>query len=442
VSRFRLNRRALLRGAGGVAIALPWLEIMGTPKPVHAAAQPARRFVAVYTPGGSVLENWLPKGTRDDFELSPILSPLESVRSHLVVAAGLEMKVAKLEAGHPQAGMVAWLTGCSYMEQGNSPPETPSLDIVLARLLSGDPAAEPLYQAIRWATGIRDGGRGSRNNIVSYRAGALGPEPVLPRIDPKKTWQLLFGELPMVEGSWRKSTLDAVLQRYKKLSLKLGSRDRQRLEQHMSQLRRVEQEVKAQCAPPELPDLAGYDPSMGPMQSQSTDAAIPKVGKLMMDMLVMALACEKASVATLQWADAVADYTLPWLDLPGNQVQNHYEHNREYHPIELTKIFTWYSAQHAYLIEQMAASEMGPGLSLLNESVVFFGSHQQNPADHTKTNMPFLLAGGGGGLRGNRFLQFDGRSHNDLLTSIANLCGDSRSTFGDPGYCKGPLPEL
>ena len=107
----------------------------------------------------------------------------------------------------------------------------------------------------------------------------------------------------------------------------------------------------------------------------------------------------------------------------------------------VTKIFTWYSTQHAYLLEQMAKVDLG-GRTLLDESVVFFGSQQQSPATHQKDHMPFLLAGGGGGLEGGRVLSFEGQSHNDLLTSLANLFGDTRTTFGDLEYCSGPLSGL
>lgn len=82
------------------------------------------------------------------------------------------------------------------------------------------------------------------------------------------------------------------------------------------------------------------------------------------------------------------------------------------------------------------------GSTLLDETLVFYGSHVQNVAAHSKTNMPFLLAGGGGALRTGRLLGYSGRSHNDLLLSIANLFGDPRTTFGDTQYCTGPLDEL
>ena len=82
------------------------------------------------------------------------------------------------------------------------------------------------------------------------------------------------------------------------------------------------------------------------------------------------------------------------------------------------------------------------GHTLLDESVVFFGSEIQAPPGHRKTNTPFLLAGGGGGLRTGRWLEHDGLPHNNLLVSILNLFGDPRATFGDLQFCTGPLVNL
>ena len=71
------------------------------------------------------------------------------------------------------------------------------------------------------------------------------------------------------------------------------------------------------------------------------------------------------------------------------------------------------------------------GHSLLDESVVFFGTELADPPTHGKKNMPFLLAGGGGGLRTGRWLKCGDVPHNKLLTSILNLFGDTRTSFGD-----------
>ena len=118
-----------------------------------------------------------------------------------------------------------------------------------------------------------------------------------------------------------------------------------------------------------------------------------------------------------------------------------YQHDGGFKPVECQKIYTWYSQQHAYLLQQLDAVDLG-GHSLLDESVVFFGSEIQDPPSHSRVNVPFLLAGGGGGLRGGRWLKHQNDSHNDLLVSILNLFGDPRQTFGDPKFCTGPLPGI
>ena len=74
--------------------------------------------------------------------------------------------------------------------------------------------------------------------------------------------------------------------------------------------------------------------------------------------------------------------------------------------------------------------------------MVLFGSHQQDPASHVKTNLPLLLAGGGGGLVGDRYRSYAPRPHNDLLTALMQLLGHDVPSFGDPAYNTVPLPDL
>ena len=91
ISKLRLTRRSVLKGAGGVAIALPWLEAMTDARRAGAAAPASspKRFLAVYTPGGTVLDKWRPTGTETAFTLSPILAPLEPVKQKVIVLDGL-----------------------------------------------------------------------------------------------------------------------------------------------------------------------------------------------------------------------------------------------------------------------------------------------------------------------------------------------------------------
>jgi hypothetical protein len=465
-SRLRLSRRALLKGAGSIAIALPWLEIMereradaqaGTAVAPGASADGgAKRFLAVYTPGGTVQDKFWPSGSESAFTLSPILAPLESIKSKLLVLQGLDMKSAIGE--QHQAGIVAWLSGTPQSGSHRQYASGPSIDQVIATRIGKDKAKRSLELAVRWATGKSHGLLHPINSINFEDNGNFNPIP--PRLDPVAIYDDLFGSLQpngqTTEARARlqrkQSILDFVGRRYERLLARVGTADRQKLEQHLTKIREIEHALSAQvmldaaCRAPERVDTSDYDPTTGlnstddgSIRDNSTDAAIPKVGKLMIDMLVMAMACDITAVGTLQWSDTEAKHTFPWLDL--REHHHFYQHDGGFRPAECEKIGTWYSEQHAYLLNAMDQVDMG-GHSLLDESVVFFGSELADPPSHNKNSMPFLLAGGGGGLRGGRWLKYDRRPHNDLLVSILNLFGDTRERFGSSDHCTGPLGNL
>ena len=454
LNKLRLSRRSVIKGAGGIALALPWLEAMTHRRPARAAAPAVapKRFLAVYTPGGTVRsgsigDRYTPTGTETAFTLSPILAPLEPVKSSVIVVDGLHLKCGDqslFNVEQYQGGMVGWLTGLVQPGSGNW-VKGPSIDQVLAPRLSAGKPLPSLQVAVRWGTG-KSHGKMTPMDTCTFE-GADPFRPIMPRLDPVEIWKALFNDIKPPGNAWDKSILDAVGKRYTKLAQRLGGADRQRLEAHLERIRDLEKRVgsvSGACAAPALVDTSDYNPTSGLNSSDDgsitdlrTDAAIPKVGKLMMDMMVMALACDLTSVGFLQWCDSEAKYTAPWLNLP--QTHYFYENGGGYRPAELERLYTWYTAQHAYLLQQLAAVDMG-GHSLLAETVVFFGTELENPASHAKKNMPFLLAGGG--LRTGRWIKYPGDPHNNLLVSLLNLFGDPRTTFGDPRCCTGSLPNL
>jgi hypothetical protein len=251
----------------------------------------------------------------------------------------------------------------------------------------------------------------------------------------------------------KKSILDFVDKRYAALSARLGAADRQKIDQHLTKIREIEQGISVlpptttvACKAPTKVDTSDYNPRTGLNSSDTgsvkdtpTDAAIPKVGMYMMDMMVMAMACDLTTVGTLQWSDTEAKHTFPWLNLAEHH--HFYQHDGGFQPVQCEQIATWYSQMHLYLLQAMDKVDMG-GHTLLDESVVLFGSEIQEPPTHKKGNMPFMLAGGGGGIRGGRWVKYNALSHNNLLVSILNLFGDTRTTFGDPAYCTGPLTNI
>ncbi len=454
MKKLDLNRRSVIKGAGSIAIALPWLEIMAPSKAHAQDGSSAKRFMAVYTPGGTVKNKWASNGSERSFQFGPILSPLNNLKDKILIPHGLDMKCAVGE--QHQAGIIALLTGTKQQGSRNRYSSGPSLDQVIANKIGNDTSIKSLQIAIRWATGKSKGLLSPINALNFEDNGRYNPIP--PRLDPVAIWNDMFGTLNNTDPQAaallqrKKSILDFVGKRYVSLSRQLGMDDRARLEQHLTKIREVESAIAAQgstggaCTKPSRVNTSDYNPKTGLNSSnnggnkdKSTDSAIPKVGRLMMDMIVMAMACNITRVATLQWTDTEAKHTFPWLNL--NEHHHYYQHDGGFRPNECEKIGRWYCEQHAYLLQQMTNVDMG-GHSLLDESVVFFGSELSDPPTHRKNDMPFLLAGNGGGLRTGRMLKFNGRSHNDLLAGILNLYGQNVSSFGDKNYSNGAITNL
>ena len=469
----RLNRRTLIRGAGTIAIGLPWLEAMGLPRKAWGAPPPgpARRFVSIFQPGGTVRAKYTVTGSETAFTLSPILRPLEPMKSRILVIDGLDMKSAVGE--QHQAGIVALLTGMPQQNSGSGYAGGPSIDqVITKRVSAGKRFPGGLQFAVRWATG-KSKGKLHPINSLNFEDNARF-DPIPPRLDPVQIFDTVFGGIAPGPGPGpggpvgpdprivrKKSILDYVDKRYAALSGRLSTIDRQKIDQHLTKIRELEAGLMVtppvtgpmnpapppgSCRAPAKVDTSDYNPRSGLNSTDTgsiidtpTDTAIPKVGKYMMDMMVTAMACDHAAVASLQWSDTEAKHTFPWLGLKDHH--HYYQHDGGFRPAECEQICTWYSQQHLYLLQQMQAVDMG-GHSLLDESVVFFGNELSNPPAHGKTDMPFVLAGNGGGLRTGRWLKYSSRPHNDLLISILNLFGDARRTFGDPRYVTGPLAEL
>jgi hypothetical protein len=468
---FKIDRRTVIKGAGTIAIALPWLEIMGAPRRAHAQSStvPLKRFLTVYQPGGAVRQGqigdkYTPTGTETAFTLSPVLSPLADYQKRLLIVDGTNLTCGdqfKYNVEQHQGGEVGWLTGAIQMGGGNwIAKNSPSIDQVLApRLSAGKSFPTGLQLAVRWGTGTSHG-KLSPQCTMNFDSNGT---PIPPRLDPQDVFKTLFGSAtggnggmaPDTLASRRKSILDFVGNKYAALEMKLGADDRARIDQHLMQIRDLEQRQTmlsmptmqtASCKTPMLIDTSGYNPtsalnsvdSANPMiKDLATDQKIPAVGQFMMDMLMMALACDKTAVGSFQWTDSEAKHTFPWLNL--SEHHHYYQHDGGFRPTECTQIDTWYSSMHAYLLKGLQAVDMG-GHTLLDETLLFFGTELADPPSHSKANMPFMLAGGDGKtVRTGRWIKCGGVPHNKLLTSILNAFGDTRTSFGDSRVESAPL---
>ena len=427
----KLLRRTFLRGAAGATLALPLLEAMDTARAGGGGF--ARRFVVFFTPSGTVPPSWMPG---PDFALSPILQPLQPHRDDIIVLGGIDMKSSGGDRKGHNRGIGALLTGLEPL--GGNDGDTGyangiSVDQRIAEVVGGDTPFGSVELGVR-----------VKSTFPSDRMSYTGPnQPIPPDDDPFAAFERLFGGFGGDDGAAlalaerRRSVLDAVMEDFHRLDGQLGSADRLKLEQHLDSVRRVEQRLDAlagvseACEPPTQPaEFNHYDSSR-----------YPEVGALQTELLVMALACGLTRVASIMWSSALSGIVHTWLGL----TLDHHSYSHASDPASqeaLVSINTWYAERFAELLAAMKAIPEGDG-TLLDNTVVFWGSELGKGQPHYCTKIPIVLAGSCGGyFATGQHVQYDGMSHNNLLLNFLEAMGVQDATFGDPAYCDGPLPEV
>lgn len=478
-SKNRIHRRTLLRGAGGIAIGLPFLSAMLRPGRSHATESTPTRLIVFFSPGGTLLDKWRPVGNESTFTLQSMMAPLAPYQDRLVFVDGLDLSITSIGNGHPHArGMAGVLTGQQLLpgnfntNGGNAGfAAGASIDQVIAASISQGLRFPSLEVSAGWSTGISAGGQPHPGNIINYQAPATpggAATPVPPATDPLNTLQRVFAgvggdtDANAQALAWNQSILDGVKDDFNRISMQLGSEDRSKLEAHLAFVREIElglqQTGNDTCTVPTNVDpTAGFydDPvaegisrgdSDGGNMSITTGAKVPLKGKIMTDLLVAALACDLTRVGTMQWSDGEAKFMLGFLNEPGGgSLKDHhhgYQHDRGFQPGALEVIYRFYAENLAYLLERLDSVQESNG-TLLDNTLVLAVSEIQMPETHGQTNMPFILAGKAGGLLpSQRWLRVPSQPHNNLLVSILNMFGLPETRFGHPEFCTGPLAGL
>jgi hypothetical protein len=440
-----ISRRAILRGAGGAAIALPWLEAMA-PGRAQAATGPVKRFVVMFSADGTIPSAWTPTpGASDtDFTLSPILAPLAPHQADIVVIGGLEQKGGGGD-GH-QTGMGGMLTGQMlnagpFAGVGAAPagwPMGPSVDQRIAESLAVPTKLRSLE------LGVQVGPADNWGRMI-YRA---ANQPLPPEDDPATVYDRVFADLhtdPAVLGRLRKrrqSILGGVGTQLTRISARLGATDRERLDAHLTAVQEIESRLTTDIV---ASNAACHDPTIMSVAATANDA-FPMVGSLQMDLMTMAFACDITRVATLQWSRSVSQTRFSWLNITeGHHDLSHRPDDDAAAVDKLTRINNWYAQQLASLIARLKATPDGAGGTLFDGTLILWCNELAKGNTHSRIGAPYVLAGSAGGaLRTGRSLAYDGQGlpHNNLLVSILNAMGVADNTFGKPDWCTGPLTGL
>ncbi len=451
-----MSRRSLLRGAGGIAIGLPLLEVM-LGRRSHAAEDGAPpRFIVMFSANGTIGDRWTPVGSESDFMLDVpgdpdrILAPLEPWKDRLLVLGGLDMLSRNYGPGGNGHDM-----GMGHMLTGTDLVVGPSGVGEFSHLPDGSAGGPSIDQSIANAIGLETAFRslefGVQANLdtarqVTSRMCYRGPFEVLPpENDPRAAFDAFFlqlgadpAELAKLRAN-RHSVLDRVKEDFERLDAKLGGTDKQKLEAHLQAIREVEQSLDAEGGP--LPGCALPD-QPADLNPQSNDN-YPAIGKLQMDLMAMALTCDITRVTSLQWSTAQSGTRFSWLGHSDNHHSlSHEGDNNGVARAQLAQINHWYAEQFAYLVGKLAEQQELDG-SLLDNTVVLWINEQGNGQTHDKNEIPMVLAGNyAGKLRTGRWLQYPQRAHNDLFVALLNLFGDDALTFGNAAVNGGALENL
>jgi hypothetical protein len=234
----------------------------------------------------------------------------------------------------------------------------------------------------------------------------------------------------------RKSVLDFVKNDIAALKLRVNADDRNRLDAHLTAISGVEQGLQkssVSCTAPMLPAKS----------DAHNMAAFPDIAKMQMDMMLLAQTCGLTHVTTFMFANSDSWQYYPFAGV--NEEHHGLSHLDPNDPVvvdKLTKINAWHATQLAYVMDKLDAVQEVGGGTMLDNTTLLWGNELGLGNTHSYTNIPWVLAGGGGYFKLGRYLQFNAQPHNNLMLSIMHSLGLTDTTFGIPELSSGELSGL
>jgi len=429
ITRKHLSRRTMLRGMGA-AVALPLLDSM---LPAQTPlAKPTVRLGFVYLPHGAIMNQWTPSAEGAGFEFSPILKPLEPLRDYVNVISGLGHKAADTTAVH-SLSPTTWLSGVRPKPtQGVDAFAGVTADQIAAQQIGQDsllPSLELATEDNSALIGACDRDYGCiYMNTLSWRT----PTTPLPmEINPRKVFERLFGSGGSAEERAARiqedrSILDQITVDAGALQKTLGAKDRAMVGDYLESVREIERRIQK----------AGQQQLDSYSELPEAPVGIPYAFEehinLMYDLLALAYQTNVTRVFTFMVAREESNKTYPQIGVhDGHHATSHHQNKPE--KIEkLVKIQSYHIGLFARFLEKLKSTPDGDG-SLLDHSVLLYGSNMSNSNVHNHFPLPNLLVGGGAGtLKGGRHLRYEDHTPmTNLLVSAMDKAGIRQETLGD-----------
>jgi len=435
ITRKSLSRRSLLRGFG-TAMALPFLDSMS---PAFAASKKAPvRMAFLYVPNGIIMKDWTPAGEGSAYQLSKTLEPLAAYREKMLVLSGLDQhngqSLGDGAGDHARAG-ASWLTGVHPKKtQGADILSGISADQVAAKeigKLTTLPSLELGLEDNRLVGGCDSGYSCAYSNTVCW---ASPTTPLPPEINPRAVFERLFGDGETTDPAARaqiakqdRSILDFVRADASRLSTGLGAGDKRKLSEYLDAVREIEVRIQK---------LEKQDPNAVMLPSLDRPAGIPPTFEehinLMFDLMTIAFQADLTRVITLMIGREGGNRTYRNIGVPDAHHGLSHHFNDEAKISRLQKIDQHHVTQLAAFLGKLQATKDGDG-TLLDNSMIMYGSSLSDGNRHEHLDLPAILAGGGGGrIHGGRHIKYKkGTPMTNLFLSMLDNAGVQPEKIGD-----------
>jgi hypothetical protein len=436
ITNRKLARRTFLRGLG-TTLALPFLESMLPARGGRAYAQSITptRFVGAFVPHGAAPGYWIPESASAGFKFPFIYEPLQPFRKSVVLTSGLWSKSAENPPGVTGADH---FVAAAYLS-GVKPKKTTGADIeagtTIDQLIAQKIGTDTLLPSLQ--LGLEDPGANSTNcgegyscvytNTISWQA----PTRPLPmEINPQVVFERMFGdgsspELRVARRERQASILDSVTGSLRELMPQVSHVDRVRLEQYMDDVREIERRLaiaaKASSQVPSVPVPYGVPESFH------------EHIQIQFDLLSLAFQADITRVATVLYARDLTNRVYPE---SGAAISFHGGSHHAEDPgriAQYAQVNRYHVQMLAYLVEKLSKIEEGSG-SLLDHSLILYGSNMGNSNQHLHYDVPHILVGGASGkVKGDRHLPFASKTvpTSNLLLSILDVYGVRQDAIGD-----------
>jgi hypothetical protein len=431
ITKRHLPRRTFLRGVGA-SLALPLLDAMVPARTALAqtAATPKNRFCGIYVPHGATMDKWTPAGEGAGFQFPETLKPLEKLRDRILVVSNTAHPAASgvgSDAGADHARSAAVFLSGAHPEKG-AVHAGKTMDQVLADTIGQDTPLPSIELAIE-EVGLNCGsGFGCAYfNTISWRTATL---PLPMENSPQVVFERLFGDgtnaaQRLSRKQQDRSILDSVSDKVARLRGTLDTGDRARLGEYLDDIREIERRIQRAA-----------EQSATQLNVPEAPVGIPEAFedhlKLMFDLQVLAYKAEITRISTLMYARDTSGATYPASGVrDGFHTASHHSNVRA-RMDTFAAINRYHVQMLAYFLEKLQATPDGDG-TLLDHSVVLYGSSMSNGNQHDHDPLPVVVAGGASGqLKGGRHLRFPAHTPmSNLMLALLEKTGVHQDRFGD-----------